>query len=214
MVEFDRRIPGGCPRNHGLFCLALFSLSLGFGGGTAVCSQPKPADVERSGFYRAVLQDGRFDELSARLVSAVASADGPREMEVLSAVLGTTGDSSLPVLKRLGRQCGLDPAVTGELLWRISIQGALTDAHAALAAELLEDEDPFVRALAEWAIATRVGRDNNGQIVAWPRLDTPDWYRRWSSLPADFLLEADYARLAILCNIHYNSTGSRGSVQN
>ncbi|MFH1264708.1 MAG: hypothetical protein ABIK89_03230 [Planctomycetota bacterium] len=105
-----------------------------------------------------------------------------------------------------------DPTASAELLWRIAQKDGLTDELAARAAELLGHEDPFVRALAEWAIATKVGRENGGQEIVWPRPDPPDWFRRWSSLSADFLLEADYARLAVVWDIHRDGQKLLGSV--
>ncbi|MFH1918380.1 MAG: hypothetical protein ABIP48_00620 [Planctomycetota bacterium] len=105
-----------------------------------------------------------------------------------------------------------DPTASAELLWRIAPKDGLTDGLAARAAELLGHEDPFVRALAEWAIATKVGRENGGQEIVWPRPDPPDWFRRWSSLSADFLLEADYARLAVVWDIHRDGQKLLGSV--
>lgn len=99
-------------------------------------------------------------------------------------------------------ESGVDPAVEAESLWKMAQEDRLTDALAASAAVLLESPDPFARALAEWAIATKVGRENSGQEIAWPRPDPPEWFRRWSSLGSDFLIEADYARLAIVWGVH------------
>jgi len=112
----------------------------------------------------------------------------------------------------LGDGSPVDPAAKAELLWRLAQQDRLTDELATLAADLLEHDDPFARALAEWAIATKVGRENGGQEVAWPRPDPPEWFARWMSLDADFLLEADYARLAVVWNIHYDGRKLLSSV--
>lgn len=99
-------------------------------------------------------------------------------------------------------ESGVDPAATAESLWKMAQEDRLTDALATSAAELLGNPDPFARALAEWAIATKVGRENSGQKIAWPRPDPPEWFARWSSLGPEFHLEADYARLAIVWGIH------------
>lgn len=91
-----------------------------------------------------------------------------------------------------------------ELLWRLAVHRQLTDELAALAGALLDHRDPFVRALAEWAIATRVGLDNGGQHICWPREDPPGWFRRWLQLSPDELLEMDYARSAIGYHLHHD----------
>ncbi len=98
-----------------------------------------------------------------------------------------------------------------EELLTVAEDGRLTDGLAADAARLLTHDDPFVRALAEWAIATRVERDNAGQQAVWPGKKPPAWFTAWIGLGCDFLLEADYARQAIVWGIHRNSTGLRDS---
>ncbi len=172
----------------------------------AFCGAANPSADEPAVCYRTALTEGRLDNVVRRLEPSLATSDGPKEMEALSEVLAKQGDDSLPILRALLGRADLDPAVTAELLWRIAVAEGCTDAHAAFAAELLDYKDPFVRALAEWAIATRVGMDNNGQQIAWPRPDPPGWFMRWTALSAESLLEADYARFAILWNIHYSAS--------
>jgi len=77
---------------------------------------------------------------------------------------------------------------------------------------LLDHEDPFTRALAEWAIAIRVQLDNGGQEIRWPREDAPAWFRRWMALDSDRLLEMDYARLAIGWGTHHRGCDLLSSV--
>ena len=138
-----------------------------------------------------------------QLLAHVNAPAAPAELDALTQVLGQTGVEAVAFLKLLSEdESPLAPGAAAELLWRIAQKGRLTTELAALSARLLDHEDPFVRALAEWAIATKVGMDNNGQEVAWPRADPPEWFRRWSALDPDFLLEADYARLAVVWDIH------------
>lgn len=94
------------------------------------------------------------------------------------------------------------PVAAAEALQRLAEAKPLTAAHLALAAEWLRSGDPFARALAEWAIALQVERDNRGPAVAWPRSDPPAWYAAWAALPADAFLEMDYARQAVRLNLH------------
>lgn len=190
--------------NPSLFWRSTLVLLLILGGETATAWAARPPAKDLAASYQVLLAENHLDEIAGRLASCIATPEGPRQLEALAELLAKMGERSLPVLDNLRSRPGLDPAVTAELLWRISLQQRLTDAQAAFAAGLLDHEDPFVRALAEWAIATRVGMDNNGQQIAWPSADPPHWFTRWISLSPEALLEADYARFAVLWNIHYS----------
>jgi len=171
----------------------------------------------------------KANPLAAKYASAVKSGDRVGLAKLLAADLKTTraldaldglagvlaaGEEGTPTLlgDLLARDSGVDPAAVAEVLWRIAQKDGLTDDRAALSAELLDHGDPFVRALAEWAIATKVGRENGGQEICWPRPDAPAWFAKWSALDADFLLDADYARLAVVWNVHYDGAKLLGSV--
>ncbi|MBM4041294.1 MAG: hypothetical protein FJ290_22555 [Planctomycetes bacterium] len=94
------------------------------------------------------------------------------------------------------------PAAAAERLLDLARQKRLTDPLAEEAARLLAHPDPFVAAIAEWAIATKVGIENSGQEIRWPRPNPPKWFTAWLALNPAFLLDADYARLAVLWGIH------------
>jgi len=104
------------------------------------------------------------------------------------------------------------PLGRAEALWALANQNRLSDRHAAMAAALLDHGDPFVCALAEWAIATRVGGDNSKQDVRWPRPDAPEWFARWLALPADRRVEADHVRQAVSLGLHRDTAKLRASV--
>lgn len=76
--------------------------------------------------------------------------------------------------------------------------GLATPEQLDRAAAWLQDDDPFVQALAEWAISLKVGQDNNAGEVVWPSQDEPEWYQAWAAVPADRLIEYDWARHAVL----------------
>jgi hypothetical protein len=79
-----------------------------------------------------------------------------------------------------------------------------THAVCQRAAALLDHSDPFVRGLAEWAIAIRMGTDyelRRGDMP-WPGEDAPAWFRKWEALDADALLDADYVRQAAGMGCH------------
>ncbi|MFO7903541.1 MAG: hypothetical protein R6U98_12825, partial [Pirellulaceae bacterium] len=99
-----------------------------------------------------------------------------------------------------------------ERLFQLAQQRQLDDALACEAAGLLDDPDPFVQGIAEWALATKVNLENNGQDVLWPPPEPPDWYDRWTALDADFLLTADYVRQGAVWGIHHQPASMLGSV--
>lgn len=71
------------------------------------------------------------------------------------------------------------------------------------AVKLLNHPDPFVQALADWAIDIRVGMVNGGRTVVWPVGEGPDWFQTWNvALTPDLKLRADYARQCMALGQH------------
>ena len=99
-----------------------------------------------------------------------------------------------------------------EALLEAARAGKLTDAGAAQAADLLNHEDPFVRGIAEWAIATKVQRENGGTVAVWPGEDPPAWYRQWVQLDGGFLLDVDYVRQGAAWDIHRDGRKMQASL--
>ena len=86
-----------------------------------------------------------------------------------------------------------------------------TDELGRRAAQLLDHPDPFVRGLAEWAIAIRLAPEYecaeeraNGRRIAkqWPDEHGPDWYRKWAAIRSNALLDLDYVRQAAALGVH------------
>jgi hypothetical protein len=163
--------------------------------------------------YESALKAGDCRQVQRLLAAGMRAPGAPDELDGLATALIRSEDQAVSAMQALlSHNSSLDPAAVAEVLWRIAQKDGLSDDLAALAGRLLDHEDPFVRALAEWAIATKVGRENGGQQIAWPRVNPPEWFTRWSQLEADFRLEADYARLAVVWNIHYDGKRLLGSV--
>ena len=195
---------------HNLHVLVAVLVILAAVGHTAWPAE-KPVDpLVRK--YEAILARDTSEAVRG-IVKAVTPTVGSNELEALCSALLKSPDEGAEVVGLLAEDGSpLAPGVAGEMLWRMALKGRLSEPLAELAGELLSREDPFVRALAEWAIATKVGMENGGQVVLWPRADAPEWFDRWQSLDADFLLKADYARLAITWNIHHDGRRLAGSV--
>lgn len=105
------------------------------------------------------------------------------------------------------------PIGRAEQLFLLAQQGKLDSKLADEAAALLDHSDPFVAGIAEWAIATKVNGENNGEKIVWPSEDPPAWYRKWMALDADFLLQADYVRQGAVWGLHHNPRSVLGSLK-
>jgi len=97
---------------------------------------------------------------------------------------------------------GEDALAAAEQLWQAAHENRLSDAGAAQASEMLGHADPFVRGLAEWALALKVGAENNGQVQVHPKAPPPEWYRRFVELSPAARLEADWIRQAVAAGLH------------
>ncbi len=163
--------------------------------------------------YAAAVKSADCGQVAAQLARHVKTDAAPDALDAFALALAAEEARAPSVLEALLNDgSAVDPAAVAEVLWRIAQRDGLSDDLAAMAAGLLDHDDPFVRALAEWAIATKVGRENGGQEIRWPRPDPPEWFARWLRLDADAFLEADYARLAVVWNIHYRGEKLLSSV--
>jgi hypothetical protein len=121
--------------------------------------------------------------------------------------------TALPLLRSLvATPDAATHRAAAERLIELAEQNRLTDDFARLAADLLKHEDPFVRGMAEWAIAMRVGGENNGQKAAWPAAHAPAWYAAWAAFPPAAMVEADWVRQAVAQGIHRDSAKLLASV--
>jgi len=149
---------------------------------------------------------------AAKLVSLLATPEAPAQLDMLATAIARLDEQAVPELESLLERSPQSASAVAELLVRIAEKNRLSAGMAALAAGLLDHEDPFVRGTAEWAIAMKVGGENSGQAVVWPAPEPPDWYQTWSGLSADALLEADWVRQAVSQRIHRDRAKLRASV--
>lgn len=77
-----------------------------------------------------------------------------------------------------------------------ALSGNITETQLLHAASMLDNSDPFVAALAEWTIASKIGRDNDRGEIKWPATNTPTWFQRWMDVPAGLFVEYDWIRHA------------------
>lgn len=78
-------------------------------------------------------------------------------------------------------------------LLRLADKDRLDTAALDAAAAMLGDEDLFVQGVAEWAIATKVGHDNNTEDVVWPMAGPPAWFGVFPGIGRGFLRSPTHA---------------------
>lgn len=145
--------------------------------------------------------------------TAKTGAERAKAMSDLTAGLAKQPGRAAAAFRSLReRTHPLADTLAADLLYRLALKrGSLTGTLPELAAGLLEHDDAFVAALAEWALATRVAHDNDGAKIAWPRPDPPAWFTAWTACVERRQIELDYARQAIAWDLHLDSSGLAGS---
>lgn len=159
--------------------------------------------------------------LVGRWRAAWLSGD-PREIDAWGLAFAQDGIRARPVFAALAAEHRIESDLMAAdlLLWLArgndvrdgKPTGILPTAELGeLAAAWFDHPDPFVRGIAEWALATRLGVDYEsaeervqGHRVAkaWPGADAPAWFRRWEAFGPDALLEFDYVRQAAALGWH------------
>ena len=97
-------------------------------------------------------------------------------------------------------------------LEEVSRRGDLNENLLTAASELLDDQDLFVRAMGEWAIARKIGRDNNHEEIKSVESSDAEWYKKWSAISVNDRIEMDWCRQAISNAIYNNPEKLRSSV--
>jgi hypothetical protein len=158
----------------------------------------------------------------ARQLRAAAATGTPHDFDALGRALAADVAKAGPVLDLLAQEKSAEATTlaTELLVWMARGNEAREGAKAgtmptaelgARAGALLEHEDPFVRGLAEWALAIRLGSDHesaevvvNGHRVPepWPDAASTEWYRKWLALSGEGLIELDHVRQAAALGQH------------
>ncbi len=147
-----------------------------------------------------------------RLVDAMHEIDTTTRLESLVGDLVRLAEEGTPDLRAIVAEDSASASAVAELIVHAAQQNQLSSPLASLAGEMLQNEDPFVRGMAEWAISMKVGGENNGQHSVWPSKDLPDWYAAWASLDSAQRLQADWVRQAVSTGVHRNEIKLAASV--
>lgn len=205
------------------------SLGISFFVGLLMFATPAPAAsskaVEKAQQkYVTMLQHTSPEALSMDALKAAAGDNADVEIAAMGGLLATTADKARRILDALAEDGSIEAAtLRGELLvwmargdempqWKskdrkTKPQLMSMDEIGRRAAPLLGHDDPFVRALAEWAIAIRLGLECEGRRVKpWPSPEDAAWYGEWLAVDGDALLDLDYARQAIAWEAHRRSS--------
>jgi len=121
---------------------------------------------------------------------------------LLSLFVQTTAAQSQTEIDRLL------PYTSAMLSGRVS----LSDTQAEELARLLNDPNLWVRAMAEWAITTKIGRENHGRNPRWNESSEIPWFQKWLAVPLASRIEMDWVRQAVYLGIYKDPDELRSSV--
>ncbi len=171
--------------------------------------------------YAQLVKAGRYGEIEKRILDATGKAQGGKEIDALGEVLAVSADDAKDVLDIFAQNDSVTATTTYAelLLWmargdempRWKRKNRETEPVlmpieeiGQRSATLLDHNDPFVRGIAEWAIAVSVGKANSGSLSIWPVQDAPGWYETWIQFldNPEFVLEIDYVRQGATLGIH------------
>ncbi len=213
-----------------LVCLAV-TLVVGV---SAVRAAEPVRGAEGAKVFGTMAEEEGPDALAQAILHTYHGPDGAAQIEGLGmavamkpdlaqAVLDAIAESGAPdeglIRAHLLVEVGIGPADTRAGRYgrgsyrtkRSKEQHCLVDPLVQRASRLLDDGDPFVRALAEWAINIRVANDNEARYLRmrtglsvreWPKENPPEWFLKWYALSASNYLELDYARQGIDRDAH------------
>jgi hypothetical protein len=171
--------------------------------------------------YENLLKEKKFETLTEQLKQNYSSKDFTNEIEFAGHAIArnaTIGMAYVDYLMDTGDE--LSVSLAAELLMQSARNGELrdyqvkkiqneidlitTDQIAERAVNLLDNDDPFVRSLADFAISIRIGVENWNALEAYPGENKPKWWAKWKNTvtEGDNALSLDYARQASERGLH------------
>jgi hypothetical protein len=140
-----------------------------------------------------------------------------RDIMELGRYLSTREDTALAIIHQLKKKDTYEADnIIAELLFSIAagdgewrrktnvFKGLIpAETICASAAYYLESEDPFVRAMADWAISTRVNWEANQALADPEKYAKTSWYKKWiENRSTRTIIENDYVKQAWALGIH------------
>jgi hypothetical protein len=170
--------------------------------------------------YEALLKEGNFNAFRDRLKKSYIHPNFQAEIESAGHAIARNASLGMDFIEKiLDDKDIISRSVASELLMQASRNAEIrtrdlknlsdtvdlvtTSQIAISATGLLTDEDPFVRALAEFSVSNRVGYENSESLKVYPGEKVPQWYPFWlEQIKGDKVIELDYARQAAEQGIH------------
>lgn len=181
----------------------------------------KPDDAKLEKEYQELLNKGNYKDFIKRLSTTYISEKFSAEIEAAGKAIASNVNKGMTFIDKLNEQKDLiSRSIQAELLMRTSgsiglpykkntvnqVETVAAGQIASRAIKLLNDEDPFVRGLAEFAISIQVGLENSGSLREFPGETKPDWYKIWEqTIEGDAIIAMDYTRQASELGLHRTS---------
>jgi len=197
------------------FAIMVLGLIMAF---TVLQTTPDKSNQEE--IFVTMLQEGKYDDLLGLLRSGYTQPEFESNLEAVAQGIAKNANLGLPLIDRLhSKNDIISKSLEAELLMKVStgvnmkpwelkkIANKLdlvnTDQIAERAVNLLDNDDPFVRGLAEFAISNRVGLENAESLKEFPGEAIPTWYPVWlKSIEGDNIIDLDYTRQASERGLH------------
>jgi hypothetical protein len=165
-----------------------------------------PTEIRDLGRHFAVkysLKSTSVDPADARaLETLLTEHDAATRLDAIAANVARAGPAAETAVQAVLERQPESASLVAELLLKLAEQNKLSNQLAAVAGQLAAHQDPFVRGMSDWALALKVGGENNGQLAKWPVAESPDWFRVWSERGANQTLETDWVQQAVAAGIH------------
>jgi len=219
-VEFRSTVSDGVPI---IAAVTASTKKTGLPDVTTMAKWHKPKGIDAE--YRALLTAGKHAEAVRRVLAGVRGGRADAEIDGLGGVLAVSADLAGPLLDALAAEGSVQAAtVQAELLiwaargdetpgWKrkgrtVRPKEMTTNELGRRAAELLGHADPFVRGLAEWAIALRLGLECEGpRSKPWPDPAKCAWFATFEALGPEAYVELDHVRQAAGPGLHRGTKG-------
>ncbi len=170
--------------------------------------------------YAELLVDGKVQEIVDALVEKYPAESFAEGLYAVSQAISRNATAGMKVLDRLHTDHRMvASSIEAELLvhvargpemkpWDLKKQASQmdvvnTEQVCSRALLLMNEPDVFVRGMADFAIAIRVGIENSGSLREFPGNPAPDWWDSWIDCTGpEAQISYDYVRQASLRGIH------------
>ena len=181
--------------------------------------------------YSELLADGKYQEIVDALFEDYQLDAYQEDQYAISQAISRNAAAGMKVLDRLHADPRpLASSIEAELLlhvargpemkpWDLKKQASKMDVVSSeqvckRAMGMMDNPDIFIRGMADFAIAIRVGLENSESLKEYPGSQIPGWWTPWmESKREDVQIEYDYVRQASLRRIHRSTDALNAEVE-